>query len=204
MGSLWRLPSVAIAPGPLIECASGRRSGPARRPTDRIFPACCQSRSSSAMFIADSRVVDRHRLSVKRITIRRRDGVLRQFLHGSSAALTNLQESRVRNDRFGHGSPLNPFDVAKGRITQPYTTLTFSPRGPFGPCPRSKVTACPSRSSSKEVSLHAELWKKYSFPSLAKMNPNPLSLTRRFIVPFRAAIVPSLESQAAGLPRSKS
>jgi hypothetical protein len=25
-----------------------------------------------------------------------------------------------------------------------YTILTFSPRGPFGPCPRSNVTACPS------------------------------------------------------------
>ena len=31
------------------------------------------------------------------------------------------------------------------------TVLTFSPLGPFGPCPRSKVTACPSRSSSNRV-----------------------------------------------------
>ena len=32
-----------------------------------------------------------------------------------------------------------------------YASLTFSPRGPFGPCPRSNVTACPSRRSSKWV-----------------------------------------------------
>src|SRR3954471_9083228 len=63
-------------------------------------------------------------------------------------------------------------------------TLTFSPRGPFGPCPRSNVTACPSRRSSKAVCAHAELWKKYSFPSAARMKPNPLSLTSRLIVPF--------------------
>ena len=79
------------------------------------------------MFIAESRVCDRHRLSVKRITIRRRDGASRQFLHDLSAALTNLQESRVRNDRVGHGSPLNPFDVAKSlfnvRSTLPWVGL---------------------------------------------------------------------------------
>jgi hypothetical protein len=32
------------------------------------------------------------------------------------------------------------------------------------------------------------LWKKYSFPSLARMKPNPLSLTSRLIVPFIGAI----------------
>jgi hypothetical protein len=32
------------------------------------------------------------------------------------------------------------------------------------------------------------LWKKYSFPSPARMKPNPLSLTSRLIVPFIGAI----------------
>jgi hypothetical protein len=61
--------------------------------------------------IAESGVIDGHRLSVSRVASRRRDGPSRQFLHESSA-LTNLEESRVRNDRVGHASPLNPFDVA--------------------------------------------------------------------------------------------
>jgi len=69
-----------------------------------------------------------------------------------------------------------------------YATLTFSPRGPFGPCPFSNVTDCPSRRSSKRVPAHAELWKKYSLPSSARMNPNPLSLTSRLIVPFMGAM----------------
>src|SRR5215212_6147197 len=68
-------------------------------------------------------------------------------------------------------------------------TLTFSPLGPFGPCPRSNVTAWPSRRSSNRVPVHAELWKKYSFPSSARMNPKPLSLTSRLIVPFIDAIL---------------
>ena len=31
-----------------------------------------------------------------------------------------------------------------GRAARPQAILTFSPLGPFGPCPRSNVTACPS------------------------------------------------------------
>jgi hypothetical protein len=38
------------------------------------------------------------------------------------------------------------------------------------------------------VLVHAELWKKYSFPSSAAMNPKPLSL-RRLIVPLSVAMV---------------
>src|SRR5688572_31357212 len=71
-----------------------------------------------------------------------------------------------------------------------YTTRTLSARGPLGPCPFSNVTDCPSRSWSKRVSRHAELWKKYSLPSSARMKPKPLSLTRRLIVPFIDAAIP--------------
>jgi len=39
----------------------------------------------------------------------------------------------------------------------------------------------------------AELWKKYSLPSLARMKPNPLSLTRRFTVPLMDAMAFSLQ-----------
>ena len=58
----------------------------------------------------------------------------------------------------------------------------------LGPCPRSKVTDWPSCRSSKRIWLQAELWKKYSLPSEARMKPKPLSLTSRLIVPFSAAI----------------
>jgi hypothetical protein len=43
----------------------------------------------------------------------------------------------------------------------------FSARGPFGPCPLSNVTDCPSWSESNETSWHADWWKKYSVLSLA-------------------------------------
>src|SRR4030095_10809393 len=76
-------------------------------------------------------------------------------------------------------------------------------RGPFGPCPRSNVTAWPSRRSSKRVPVHAELWKKYSFPSSARMNPKPLSLTSRLIVPFIDAIL-SPQDRATGKTRKSS
>jgi hypothetical protein len=38
----------------------------------------------------------------------------------------------------------------------------------------------------------ADWWKKYSLPSPAAMNPKPLSLTRRLIVPFVDAMSLSL------------
>jgi hypothetical protein len=77
-------------------------------PTDTIFrTACRRSRSRTAVFVTESRVIDGYRSSVERITIRRRDGASLQFLHDPSAAVTNLQESRMRNDRVGHRSPLN-------------------------------------------------------------------------------------------------
>jgi hypothetical protein len=66
--------------------------------------------------------------------------------------------------------------------------VTFSARGPFGPWPVWKVTRWPSRSSSNEVPLTADWWKKYSLPSSAATKPNPLSLTNRLIVPFEVAI----------------
>src|SRR5947209_388154 len=100
------------------------------------------------MFIAARLVIDGHRQSVKRITIRRRDVTSRQFRCDPLTSLTNLHEPRVRNDDVGHGSLLlHSYSFSRSC----YTTLTFSPRGPLGPCPRSKVTACPSRSSSNEV-----------------------------------------------------
>src|SRR4029079_8043843 len=64
------------------------------------------------------------------------------------------------------------------------TSRTFSPLGPFGPCPISNVTGCPSRRSSNAVCWQAELWKKYSVPLSARMKPKPLSLTSRLMVPF--------------------
>ena len=39
------------------------------------------------------------------------------------------------------------------------------------------------------VPWHAELWKKYSVPSSARINPNPFSLTSRLILPFIAIAV---------------
>src|ERR1035437_3620130 len=68
-------------------------------------------------------------------------------------------------------------------------SLTFSPLGPFGPCPISNVTACPSRRSSNAVCWQAKLGKKYSEPSPAKMKPKPLSLTSRLMVPFIDAML---------------
>ena len=65
---------------------------------------------------------------------------------------------------------------------------TFSARGPFGPWPTVKLTVCPSRMSSNRVLVQADWWKKYSVPSPAAMNPNPLSFTIRLIVPVIVAI----------------
>src|SRR5918994_2385197 len=83
--------------------------------------------------------------------------------------------------------------VSSYRVTFDYATLTFSPRGPLGPWPTSNVTACPSRRSSKRVWAHAELWKKYSVPSPARMKPKPLSETMRLMVPVIEAmcVIPS-------------
>src|SRR6185437_8805756 len=86
------------------------------------------------------------------------------------------------SQRFRHRG-ISP-SYRRGRGSALYETRTFSARGPFGPWPLSKVTACPSRNWSKRVPWHAELWKKYSLPSSARMKPKPLSLTRRLIVPL--------------------
>src|SRR6201989_1188027 len=71
-------------------------------------------------------------------------------------------------------------DVGRGR----QASFTFSARGPLGPSPFSKVTACPSRRASNRVPLQADWWKKYSEASPAAIKPKPFSLTSRLIVPF--------------------
>jgi hypothetical protein len=79
-----------------------------------------------------------------------------------------------------------------GAVLADYAGFTFSARGPFGPWPRSNVTAWPSRMLSKGVLVHADWWKKYSLPSWAATNPKPLSLTIRLIVPLTGIVSPDL------------
>ena len=50
--------------------------------------------------------------------------------------------------------PRNP-DVHQ-RCSRTYARLTFSARGPLGPCPVSNITACPSRNSSNRIPEHAD------------------------------------------------
>jgi hypothetical protein len=89
-----------------------------------------------------------------------------------------------------HGRlPGNVLHSPAGAELTDYAGCTFSARGPFGPWPRSNVTAWPSRMLSKGVLVHADWWKKYSLPSWAATNPNPLSLTIRLIVPVIVDIV---------------
>src|SRR5688572_1428217 len=100
----------------------------------------------------------------------------------------------VTHERFeaggGHRGP-----PATGCCVNYAERRTFSPRGPLGPWPRSNVTVCPSRNSSKCVWVQAELWKKYSVPSPARMKPKPLSETRRLMVPLSEAMVDSFGSR---------
>ena len=65
-----------------------------------------------------------------------------------------------------------------------YSMRRISPaRGPF--CESSGVnsTRCPSRSSSNTVPRTELRWKKCSSPDSSRMNPNPLSMRSRAIVP---------------------
>src|SRR3954468_19311797 len=111
---------------------------------------------------------------------------------GHEAASRRRGERRPTRGSAAHPPP-PPYQQAlrterSAALSGRQETRTLSARGPLGPWPFSKVTAWPSRSWSKRVPWHAELWKKYSLPSSARMNPKPLSLTSRLIVPFDAAM----------------
>ena len=58
----------------------------------------------------------------------------------------------------------------------PSAGVTFSARGPLGPCPSLKVTRCPSLKSSKRQTSTFEQWKNKSFSPPVSMKPNPLSV----------------------------
>ena len=79
---------------------------------------------------------------------------------------------------------------------------TFSARGPFGPCPLSNVTGCPSRRVSNGLPTHADWWKKYSLPSEASTNPKPFSLTNRLTVPLLDMCSPIPNSQRSAAEAS--
>ena len=65
----------------------------------------------------------------------------------------------------------------------PSINRTSPARGPF--CDSSGVnsTRCPSRSSSNTAPRTELRWKKCSIPPSSRMNPNPLSIRSRAIVP---------------------
>jgi hypothetical protein len=72
---------------------------------------------------------------------------------------------------------------------EPRNGQTDSPRtlpalGPFAEGSSSKFTRCPSFSWSKDPSRTELRWKNHSCPPSSLINPNPLSRTRRLIVPL--------------------
>ena len=76
-----------------------------------------------------------------------------------------------------------------------YSIKRISPaRGPF--CESSGVnsTRCPSRSSSNTVPRTELRWKKCSRPDSSRMNPNPLSMRSRAIVPVGIPVSSASES----------
>src|SRR5262245_27413840 len=70
----------------------------------------------------------------------------------------------------------------------PSIKRTSPARGPFGDSSAVNSTRCPSRSSSNTEPRTALRWKKCSTPPSSRMNPNPLSMRRRAIVPVGIAV----------------
>ena len=84
---------------------------------------------------------------------------------------------------------------AKKNARRRYSIKRMSPaRGPF--CDSSGVnsTRCPSRSSSNTVPRTELRWKKCSRPDSSRMNPNPLSIRSRAIVPVGIPVSSDSES----------
>ena len=65
----------------------------------------------------------------------------------------------------------------------PSISRTSPARGPFWDSSGVKSTRCPSLSSSKTAPRTELRWKKCSIPPSSRMNPNPLSINKRAIVP---------------------
>src|SRR5262252_5379742 len=72
-------------------------------------------------------------------------------------------------------------------LIHPLLGRTLPARGPLGDCSTSKSTSCPSLRDSKGMSSRELRWKKISWPSLPRMNPNPRSFMRRLIFPVGIA-----------------
>src|SRR5262245_30114455 len=85
---------------------------------------------------------------------------------------------------------------------QPSMSRTSPARGPF--CDSSGVnsTRCPSRSNSNTAPRTELRWKKCSIPPSSRMNPNPLSIRRRAIVPV--GIPEALRSEPPGISQGNS
>ncbi len=63
------------------------------------------------------------------------------------------------------------------------SSLTSPARGPLPESSALNSTRCPSRSSSNTAPRTALRWKKCSTPVSSRMNPKPLSMSRRAMVP---------------------
>ena len=111
-----------------------------------------------------------------------------------------------RHQRVGCETPApGTGPVGKQRLTKrtatacnsAYSMRRISPaRGPFCESSGANSTRCPSRSSSNTVPRTELRWKKCSSPDSSRMNPNPLSMRSRAIVPVGIPV--SSDSKSLG------
>lgn len=95
-----------------------------------------------------------------------------------------------------------PTCIGAGRTSaaQPSISRTSPARGPFGDSSTENSTRWPSRSNSKTAPRTELRWKKCSRPFSSRMNPNPLSISKRAIVPV--CIPRSSDSMPGPIPGS--
>src|SRR5262245_46831666 len=103
-------------------------------------------------------------------------------------------------DVGGRGACRAPAPPGAGPVFEnhPSTSRTSPARGPLVDSSGVNSTRWPSRSSSNTAPRTELRWKKCSMPPSSRMNPNPLSMRRRAIVPV--GIPEALRSDPRGNP----